>query len=156
VQNVRRNDENSREVSGVVGEMLMIGIVLVLAAVFTAQLPNYLPSERSPTVTIMMSNDTSGNVTLWHKGGDWVKISDLKVIIKNPTGTPPGQYTYTSANQGVFIFVPDPAEANDTQTFDLGGNITVISGLTFDENTTITLGTDRAVLFTGVISGEQP
>ena len=57
----RKTDENSRAVSGVVGEMLMIGIVLILAAVFTSQLPNYLPSERSPTVTIMMSNDTLGN-----------------------------------------------------------------------------------------------
>ncbi len=67
-------------VSEVVGEMLMIGIVLILAAVFTSQLPNYLPSERSPSVTVMMSTDTFGDVTLWHKGGDWVKVSTLKVI----------------------------------------------------------------------------
>src|SRR5208282_6235724 len=103
VQNVRRNDENSRAVSGVVGEMLMIGIVLVLAAVFTAQLPNYLPSERSSTVTIMMSNDTSGNVTLWHKGGDWVKVNDLKVIVSNQTYQ--SNYTYTGTHN--FTFVPD-------------------------------------------------
>ena len=101
---MRRTDENSRAVSGVVGEMLMIGIVLVLAAVFTAQLPNYLPSERSPTVTIMMSNDTLGNVTLWHKGGDWVKINTLKVIVSNKTY----QATYTSTGQFTIHFCARP------------------------------------------------
>jgi FlaG/FlaF family flagellin (archaellin) len=150
---MKKKDENSRAVSGVVGEMLMIGIVLVLAAVFTSQLPNYLPSERSPTVTIMMSNDTSGNVTLWHKGGDWVKVSTLKVIITTP-GINSGRYT--SADPSTFIFVPDPAETDDTQTFDLGGNITIISGLTFYENTTVALATDRSVLFSGAVSGGLP
>ena len=100
----------------VVGEMLMIGIVLVLAAVFTAQLPNYLPSERSPTVTIMMSNDTLGNVTLWHKGGDWVKINTLKVIVSNKTY----QATYTSTGSSPFIFVPDPAEPNSRSSISGG------------------------------------
>jgi FlaG/FlaF family flagellin (archaellin) len=152
---MQKKDENSRAVSGVVGEMLMIGIVLVLAAVFTSQLPNYLPSERSPSVTIMMSNDTSGNVTLWHKGGDWVKVSTLKVIIsKPPEGT---SDSYTSANPADFRFVPDPAE-NQSSTFDLGGNITIItnSNAPFDNNTTVTLATDRAVLFSGAVSGGQP
>ena len=74
-------------VSEVVGEMLMIGIVLILVSVFSASLPNYLPSERSPTVTIMMSNDTGGNITLWHKGGDWVKTDVLRVIVSDTTST---------------------------------------------------------------------
>ena len=79
---MQRHDRNSRAVSEVVGEMLMIGIVLILAAVFTSQLPNYLPSERSPSVTVMMSsNESAGTITLWHKGGDWVKVSTLKVIV---------------------------------------------------------------------------
>ena len=62
---MQKNHPRSQAVSEVVGEMLMIGVVLILAAVFTSQLPNYLPSERSPSVTIMMSNDTSGDITLW-------------------------------------------------------------------------------------------
>ncbi len=144
---MRRTDENSRAVSGVVGEMLMIGIVLVLAAVFTAQLPNYLPSERSPTVTIMMSNDTLGNVTLWHKGGDWVKINTLKVIVSNKTY----QATYTSTGSSPFIFVPDPAEPNSS-VFDLGGDITV-SGAPLAGDEKVVLATDRAVLFSGIVSG---
>ena len=146
-----KKDENSRAVSGVVGEMLMIGIVLVLAAVFTSQLPNYLPSERSPTVTIMMSNDTGGNVTLWHKGGDWVKVNTLKVIISNQTN----QKTYTSSGNPHFYFVPDPAEPGSS-VFDLGGNISIISGAPLAGNEKVVLATDRAVLFSGVVSGGQP
>jgi FlaG/FlaF family flagellin (archaellin) len=153
---MKKKNENSRAVSGVVGEMLMIGIVLILAAVFTSQLPNYLPSERSPTVTIRMSTGTYGNdtITFWHKGGDWVKVNTLKIIISDP---PTNFYEQiTSGDTTNFTFVPDAAEASDTQTFDLGGNITVISGQPLDNTMTVTLATDRAVLFSGVVSGEQP
>jgi len=141
----------TRAVSEVVGEMLMIGIVLVLAAVFTSQLPNYLPPERSPTVTIMMSNDTFGNVTLWHKGGDWVKVSSLKVIVSNMTA----QSTYTFTGTPRFTFVPDPAEP-DSSVFDLGGNITIVSNAPLTGDEKVILATDRAVLFSGVVSEEQP
>jgi len=151
---MQKNDENSRAVSGVVGEMLMIGIVLILAAVFTSQLPNYLPSERSPTVTIMMSNDTLGNVTLWHKGGDWVKITTLKIIVSNQTYQ--ATYTYSGGSSSLpFTFVPDPAEPSSS-VFDLGGNISIISGAPLAGDEKVVLATDRAVLFSGVVSGEQP
>lgn len=147
------NSSRSRAVSEVVGEMLMIGVVLILAAVFTSQLPNYLPSERSPSVTIMMSNDTQ-NVTLWHKGGDWVKVSDLKVILSSPGGSACMNGSYVSPE---FSFVPDSAE-NQSSTFDIGGNITIVSdsGLSLCSGTKVTLATDRAVLFTGVLGGGQP
>ena len=148
---MKKQNENSRAVSGVVGEMLMIGIVLVLAAVFTSQLPNYLPSERSPSVTIMMSNDTGGNVTLWHKGGDWVKINTLKVIVSNHTT----QTTYTFMGSSNFTFLPDPAEPNSS-VFDLGGNITASNRAPFYGDEKVTLATDRAVLFSGAVSGGQP
>jgi hypothetical protein len=149
---MQKNHTRNQAVSEVVGEMLMIGLVLILAAVFTSQLPNYLPSERSPTVTIMMSNDTGGNVTLWHKGGDWVKEDTIKVVISNPFTNIGKSYPYNDPN---FTFVPDPAEP-DSSVFDLGGNITVTTGAPFDSNTTITLATDRAVLFSGIVSGGQP
>jgi FlaG/FlaF family flagellin (archaellin) len=149
---MQKNPTRNQAVSEVVGEMLMIGLVLILAAVFTSQLPNYLPSERSPTVTIMMSNDTQGNVTLWHKGGDWVKENTLKVVISNQFTNLGKMYSYNDPN---FTFVPDPAEP-DSSVFDLGGNITIITGSAFDRNTTITLATDRAVLFSGVLGGGQP
>jgi FlaG/FlaF family flagellin (archaellin) len=145
-------NEDFQGVSEVVGEMLMIGIVLILVAVFSSQLPNYLPSERSPSVTIMMSNDTLGNVTFWHKGGDWVKISTVKVIVSNQSA----QDLFTSSSTdstGKFIFVPDPREPNSS-AFDLGGNITVeTKKVLLDKNTSIVLTTDRSVLFSGKVGG---
>ncbi|MDD1701659.1 MAG: type IV pilin N-terminal domain-containing protein [Methanoregula sp.] len=140
---MKKKSSNNLAVSGVVGEMLMIGIVLILAAVFSSQLPNYLPSERSPSVTIMMSNDTSGNITFWHKGGDWVKINSIKVIVSNQSA----QDTFTSSDSD-FIYVPV------TSTFDLGGNITVKTNVTLDKNVSIVLATDRAVLFSGKVGGQ--
>ena len=146
------NSSRSRAVSEVVGEMLMIGVVLILAAVFTSQLPNYLPSERSPSVTIMMSNDTSGDITLWHKGGDWVKLSTLKVIVSNQSY----QFNFAATGNFPFFFVPDPAEP-DSSVFDLGGNITVSTGAPLIGDEKVVLATDRAVLFSGIVSGSgQP
>ena len=145
------NSSRSRAVSEVVGEMLMIGVVLILAAVFTSQLPNYLPSERSPSVTIMMSNDTSGDITLWHKGGDWVKLSTLKVIVSNQS------YQFNFAATGSPHFTPVNSQESSGSTFDLGGNITVSTGAPLIGDEKVVLATDRAVLFSGIVSGSgQP
>ena len=142
----QRNVKNSHAVSEVVGEMLMIGIVLILVAVFTASLADFIPSSRSPTVTIIMSNDTGGNITLWHKGGDWVKAETLRVIVSNTTG----MTTYTANSDPPFILVPDK------QAFDLESNITVIRNLPFTRDECISLATDRAVIFSGTVRRGTP
>lgn len=133
-------------VSEVVGEMLMIAIVLIIVSVFSASLANYLPSERSPTVTIMMSNDTQGNITLWHKGGDWVKTDGLKIVVSNTTGM--SAYTLKSAPP----FIPVP----DTLVFDLDDNITVEYGMPLAGGEEVVLATDRAVLFSGIVRRGMP
>lgn len=133
-------------VSAVVGEMLMIGIVLIIVAVFSASLSGYLPSERSPTVTIMMSNDTGGHITLWHKGGDWVKTDALKVVISNTTS----MSVYTLKTAPPFIPVPD------TRAFDLEGNITVDYGNPLVGDEEVVLATDRAVIFSGRVGRGKP
>ena len=138
---------HSTAVSEVVGEMLMIGIVLILVAVFSASLSNYLPSERSPTVTILMSNDTAGNITLWHKGGDWIKTDVLKVIVTDTNGM-----TNTTTLRGTPPFFPVP----DTQAFDLDGNITIIRGSPLIGDEQVVLATDRAVIFSGRIGRGLP
>ncbi len=141
-----KNPENDRAVSEVVGEMLMIGIVLILIAVFTASLASYLPSERTPSVTILMSQDSGSNITLWHKGGDWVKASSLRVIIGNTTG----MTTYTLDGDHPFILVPG------TQAFDLESNITVIPNAAFAGDESVSLATGRAVIFSGRVRGAMP
>jgi len=137
---------NDAAVSEVVGEMLMIGLVLILVAVFSASLANYLPSERLPSVTIRISNDTGGNITLWHKGGDWVKAEDLTVLVRDNDSVTAPVIHYTSRNgEHEFILVPD------AQAFDLESNITVSWDKTLSGNESITLATDRAVLFSGSV-----
>jgi len=139
-------NESDSAVSAVVGEMLIIGIVLILVSVFSASLPDYLPSERSPAVTIMMSNDTGGNVTLWHKGGDWVKTDVLKVIVSNATS----MTTYRLKSNRPFIPVPD------AQAFDLNGNISINRGQPLVGNESVVLATDRAVIFSGTVGRGEP
>jgi FlaG/FlaF family flagellin (archaellin) len=129
--------ENAGEsaVSGVVGEMLMLALVLILVSVFAASAGNHLPDERTPSISIKMSN-TTGNVTLWHKGGDWVMKGDLSVIVMNETGAK----RFTSSCPGFWM---DP----DTSVFDLGGTITVDHPVAGGEE--VRLVTPRAVIFSG-------
>lgn len=134
---------HSTAVSEVVGEMLMIAIVLIIIAVFSASLSDYLPSERSPTITIMMSNDTEGHITLWHKGGDWVRTDALKVIVYATNGMNTLTSTYTLKSSPPFLPVPR------TQSFDLNDNITVEYGQPLAGDEVVVLATDRAVIFSG-------
>lgn len=143
---MQQNGKNNHAVSEVVGEMLMIGIVLILVAVFSASLASYLPTERIPSVTIRMSNDTAGNITLWHKGGDWVRAEDLNVLIRDNDSVTAPVTRYTTRNgDNNFLLVPD------VQAFDLESNITVSLDKTLSGNESVTLATDRAVLFSGSV-----
>jgi len=129
--------------SEVVGEMLMIGLVIVLIGVFAAALGNFLPTTRDPSVTILMTNDTH-NITLWHKGGDWIKKEDLTVVISYSNDT---LKKIPSSDVAHFILVP----GNKT-VFDLGSNITVITGEPLKGNETISLVTPSARIFTGRVA----
>ncbi|OPX64389.1 MULTISPECIES: type IV pilin N-terminal domain-containing protein [unclassified Methanoregula] len=143
----RNTRKNFNAVSEVVGEMLMISLVLILVSVFSVSLADHLPSERVPSVTIMVSNDTSGNIMLWHKGGDWVKADSLRVRVFETDGD---VTTYTSGGIPPFMLVPD------VDSFDLESNITVNRGLPLLGNESVSLYTDRAVLFSGTIGRGSP
>ena len=127
-------------VSEVVGEMLMIGLAILIVGVFAAAVGNFLPFARDPSITIMMSNDTSGNITLWHKGGDAINRDDLSVIILYPNDT---RQKITSTE---FVMVP-----GNVSVFDLGSNITVYAG-SLTGNETVSLVTPHARIFTGRVS----
>jgi FlaG/FlaF family flagellin (archaellin) len=135
---VNPKELNEPGVSEVVGEMLMIALVVVLLAVFSAALFNYLPVDREPTVTIMMTGDGTGNFTFWHKGGDWVKVDDLSVVIVNETCKT--SFSHLSGNLAV---VPEK------KVFDLGSNVTVKMPGTPEGNETIKMVTPRTVIYTG-------
>lgn len=124
-------------VSGVVGEMLMIALVIVVISVFSAAIGNFLPSGRDPSISVMMSNDRQ-NITLWHKGGDWVRAEDLTVIVGNETG----RSTFSGE---MLVIVPAKP------VFDLGSNITVRLPATPEGNETVRLVTPRTVVYTGKV-----
>lgn len=135
-----RHHCSDRGVSEVVGEMLMIALVVILVSVFSAALFSFLPAERVPSVSVMMTHDTQ-NVTLWHKGGDWVKADELSVIIGNDT-----MRTTWTKKGGNLALVPD------RNVFSLGSNITVRADHAFEGNETIRLVTPRAVIFAGTVA----
>lgn len=126
-------------VSEVVGEMLMIGLAIILIGLFSSLLGNFLPSARDPGVTILMTNDRE-NVTLWHKGGDWVKAEELTVIVGNDTV----RRSYSRQNAQ---FAMEPKK----DVFDLGSNITIMTGTFFKGDETVSLVTPRAVIFSGTV-----
>jgi len=132
--------ESDSGVSEVVGEMLMIGLVIILLSVFSAALFNFLPTARDPGISVMMSNDRQ-NVTLWHKGGDFVKVQDLTLIIGNETR----RRSFSLQNEGL-ILVPNKS------VFDLGSNITVTMNGNFEGDETVELVTPHTIIFTGKVS----
>jgi FlaG/FlaF family flagellin (archaellin) len=135
--NAKDHPLDESAVSPVIGEMLMIVLALLLVSLFSVTLLDFLPSERSAWVDIKMNNSCE-NVTLWHKGGDWAKKSDLRVVIIK------GKQTFTiSSSDESFIL-----EGN---SFDLGDTITVRSGdITFDGGEIVRLVSERSVVFSGV------
>lgn len=135
-------------VSGVVGEMLMIAMVVVLISVFSAALYHFLPTDRDPSITILMSNDKQ-SLTLWHKGGDFVKTEDLSVIVGNNTWRKT-YYNDTRKNPDA-QFQLDHPDGRKKEVFDLGDAITVSPGR-FTGDETVKLVTPHTVIYTGKVS----
>ncbi len=142
----KRNRDDA--VSELVGEMLMLTIVLILLAIFSATASNYLPPPRDPTVTIMVDgpdNETDPvnyiDICLYHKGGDWIKKSDLTVIISDEKSTI-SKYPYDNES---FILEPD------SQSFDLGDRIVIFHIPKASAPYEVQLVTPRAVIFSGEV-----
>lgn len=137
---MRFSNQSDGGVSEVVGEMLMIALVVVLLSIFSAALYTFLPMDRDPTVSVMLSNDNQ-NITLWHKGGDEVNADDLTVSIGNNTL----RQSYSKKTGGIILVPMKPA-------FDLGSNITVTIHGSLKGDETVKLTTPHLVLFTGKVS----
>ncbi len=115
----------------------MIALVVILLSVFSAVLFNFLPAGRDPSVSVMMTNDRQ-DITLWHKGGDWVQAEDLSIVIMNETS----RQSFTRSD---LILVPDKT------VFDVGSNLTVRTEYSFKGDETVKLITPRTVVFSGRI-----
>jgi FlaG/FlaF family flagellin (archaellin) len=126
---------NDDAVSPVVGEMLMLSLVLILVSVMAVSAFNLIPGDREPQVSVIMAH-SSDSISLYHKGGDWIQVSELSVRVRNQTQD-------MLFRKDTFILDPD------TQTFDLGANLTVTTPLAGDEE--VLLFTHRAVIFSGKV-----
>lgn len=119
--------------------MLMIGLAIILISVFASVMGNFIPGAHDPCVTIRVTNDTLNNITLWHKGGDWVKYEDLSVI----TGDDEHRYTFKKGSDHIAL-IPKK------DVFDLGSNITVhVADKT--GNDTVSLVTPKSVIYSGTV-----
>ena len=138
---MKRNKQYDNAVSDIVGEMLLLAIVLVVLAVFSSSLSNYLPPPRDPSVTIRMSPLQDGNVTLYHKGGDAIKTSDLTVIIEKS-----GSLQRLTREKGI-NFTGYSGEQNPN-LFDLGDWINVTN---VNDGDKVSLATPHAVIYNGQV-----
>jgi len=143
-----KRDFHELAVSEIVGEMMMITIVLILVAIFSANAGNLLPPPRDPSVTIIAerengSTDDLKNISLYHKGGDWIQEKDITVIVMWGENT-----TRYREDNSSFHMQPEKA------VFDLGSCITIIDmpiGNIASENLTVSLITPRKVIFSGKV-----
>ncbi|MDO5846433.1 MAG: type IV pilin N-terminal domain-containing protein [Methanocorpusculum sp.] len=104
-------NEYDDAVTSVVGEMLVIGLVVILVSLFAVSAFNLLPDAREKSVTTAVSNE-SLNISFYHKGGDWIPENELVVRINSVAVSP------TATN------LTDWAD-NESDVFDLGGCYTV-------------------------------
>lgn len=129
-----KNTESA--VSPVMSEMLLIALVLILVPTATISMIQQIPEERVPTVTIKMTPmNSSGYVSFYHKGGDWMRKEEIK-IFRN--GKPTIDFGYSSRNA--------------TPIFDLGDSITIKNVGVGDH---ISLVAKNAVIFQGVANDER-
>ena len=71
-----------------IGEMLKLSIAVMLVAVFSMSVYALLPDERVPYVEIeLVVNETNSSIIdITHVGGDPLKASEVKIVVKNETG----------------------------------------------------------------------
>ncbi len=134
--------DKSEGVSSVVGEMLMLTLVLILASLFAISVSQLVPEDRDPSANIFVgsADDSGHSITLWHKGGDPLITSDLKIIFTNITGE---RIVKTRDNIKI---------NNDSsiQAFMAGDYMIIESGKDI-RGWDIQMATTRAVIFSGRI-----
>lgn len=81
--------KNEEAVSPVIGVILMVAITVILAAVIAAFVFGMGTPETTPQANLKIKDakSSTNNVTIEHKGGDALKLSDVKVIVYNTTAT---------------------------------------------------------------------
>ncbi len=73
-------------VSEIIGEMLKLSIVVMLVSALSISVYAYLPDERIPYAEIVCQ-ESDGNLTLMHAGGDKLLSSEISIVVVNDTGS---------------------------------------------------------------------
>ena len=144
---------NKEAVSETVGEMLMLAIVLILLAVFSSSVSNFLPEPRDPSMTIAVRftdqpDPSLDTLELHHKGGDLVRSSDLSLVLEGRgSGGQPDITLAKTGNPGVQVI----SVTGDPEIFDLGDiiRITNESGSIPGDLRQVRVSTSHAVIYSG-------
>ena len=128
-------------VSSVVGEMLLLTIALILAAVFAVSAFSFLPGDREDVVDVdAVVDKTAKTITFWHKGGDVIAEDRLTPAVYHD-GTEKRTLTKAELNK---------SNGDATTIFDLGAKYTItVNELASGDE--IRLSTDRSIIYTGVV-----
>ncbi|HJJ39162.1 MAG TPA: type IV pilin N-terminal domain-containing protein [Methanocorpusculum sp.] len=151
----RKKDDG---VSSVVGEMLLLSIGVILVAVFAVSLISLLPGDRDDHVDVAMNpNTTTGIIEFYHKGGDAISNSSLRVQVygvddNNVINVTPRSLTnVTLDGKDTFLklFVQNSSKGNSS-VFDIGCVLTVnVTNLTAGDQ--VRLMTEKTIIYTGVV-----
>jgi archaeal type IV pilus assembly protein PilA len=155
----RKELNRTDALSPVVGEMLMIVLAILLVSLFSVSLAGLLPAGRDYTIDIshnecINTEGTTGTISLWHKGGDWVEVSGLEVLI-----IPNGEKNTIPFNDSQFRICPydDNTCGSQSRTFNLGDHISLSvpagtlhkTGAIIQKGDIIRLVSSRNVIFSG-------
>ncbi len=79
-----REDKRERAVSELIGAILLISLVVLAMAIITVIVLSQPPPEEVPHLNALASmNETTGQVFLYHNGGDGLKEEDAIILINN-------------------------------------------------------------------------
>ena len=134
-------------VSGVVGEMLMLSVVVILAALFAIAAMSFLPGEREEVVDITadFSDLHLGNTIVFtHRGGDVIAGSDLKVQVYR--GLNPLSDTSFKIYEGATC---SEGEGEEIQVFNLGDRIVLTAADSFISGDEIRITTEKSIIYSG-------
>lgn len=127
-------------VSSVVGEMLLLAIGVILVAVFATSLMGLLPSDRDDHVDVAM-NVSDDTLTFYHKGGDAIDKSELRVMVYPVNNVTPRTCRISALND---------SNGGVAAVFNLGCVLTAdVSGLTSKDQ--VRLMTEHTIIYTGVV-----
>lgn len=117
----------------------MLVAVVVILSVVAVYATSLVPPAREPTVTVKMyAPENGGYVHLYHKGGDAIPKSEIRVMVKG-----------VEAEKTSWQLLNPEGEKVESQDglFDLGSWINVSA----EKGNEVRIATYRATLFTGMV-----